>query len=169
MTEIYKELADVPGADKLNTDEVRLAWFLASPSSPLKAKGKHRVNEAVKIVYGNLDSQHDEKIAKLAKDDVKPELKNMINFFKNNEIGFRLRAYFLQVQLFNNFEKIVNIEMNQGAIDNMSPEALASYVSTAIKVSENMPKIIGRIEGSGFIFVEIGARRALVSIADLDS
>lgn len=152
LKEDYPELLKIKELKSLSRHELLFVWYYACKASPFynKENDRERVINSIKFSYGTSLSMAEKN--RLIDGNFKEHIKLAIAKMRKYEPGPRIRAKKMIDNMLTNWEKLIDINVNDenqftdkdGAVDWSKKKA---YIDASAKVSESLPKIIVLAEG----------------------
>jgi hypothetical protein len=163
----YPELAETDEFAGMKAKEVRLCWLLGNRTSPIyKLSKRDRVIKALEIVYGSYYEKNAD--AKLILDGNMPD--HIISGIKKMETynpEYRLKAKLLSQYMFEVLNNM--IVLSETELAGMDIDEKKKYTDLVVKVHEQLPDMVRRLENSyGIKTVERKTKKqVMVSINDV--
>lgn len=163
----YPELSETKEFSALKSKEVRLCWLLGNRTSPIYNLSKRdRLLKALEIVYG----AHYEKNtdAKAILDGEMPdELKLGIKKMETFNPEYRLKAKLMSQYMFDVLNSMIVLDAT--TLASMDIDEKKKYTDLVVKVHEQLPDMVKRLESSyGIKTVDRKTKKqVMVSINDV--
>jgi hypothetical protein len=142
----YPELANEEVFKDLKVKEVRLCWLLGNRTSPIyKLSKKDRLIKAVELVYGkNHDKIPDAR--EILSGNVPDRIRDAVNRMETYNPEYRLRAKLLSQYMFDTLNEM--IVLDSVTIAGMDIDEKKKYTDLMVKVHEQLPEMVKRLETS---------------------
>lgn len=142
----YPELMDIDEFRDLTPRELNFVWYFANRTSPYsKEKNKKKkVELSIKQGYGE-GATHKIRVDFVA-GKFPEKVRNAIGRMERFNPSVRMKAKQSVEKIFERLRQLVDISREE--LNEMDLSEKSSYTNLAIKVSENLPKIVGQLEQS---------------------
>lgn len=165
----YPELLLIKEFSALGARDLLFVWWLSNPTSPivlLRGEDEHTKRTlAIKQVYGKTITG--DKLDSFTSGNFPEKIKLAIERMRLVEPGIRAKAKMMTMKMMENFEKMVEVDMDDfdtivkepgtGKIISRETNFTArnNYINSCAKISETLPNLIKQSE-EGFGIVEVG-------------
>ncbi len=165
----YPELLLIKEFSVLGAKDLLFTWWISNPTSPIVLLKDHDQRSknllAVRQVYGK--TMTGEKLDSYTSGNFPEKVKIAIERMKLLEPGIRAKAKMMTMKMMENFEKMVEVDMDDfdtivkdpvsGKVISKETNFTArnNYINSCAKISETLPNLIKQSE-EGFGIVEIG-------------
>lgn len=149
----YPDLKNVEEFKKLSVHHLLFVWYFACEASPIYniKEDEYRSKEAVKYVQ-TLNSNYFTGLDKTKFENLNFENKVLIAIKKMSSyrMGPRIRAKKMIDQALDNYERIVNFDINSTAFmdkeDNVDFDKIAKYTTATTNIMKNLPILVQQAE-----------------------
>tara|TARA_R110002020_G_scaffold58337_3_gene159820 strand:+ start:8598 stop:9161 length:564 start_codon:yes stop_codon:yes gene_type:complete len=163
----YPELADIDEFKDLKVKELKLCWMLGNRTSPIyDMDKKSRLFRALELVYGK-NYQYRKDLKSIIDGDIPHEMKVAIKKMESFNPELRLKAKLLSEYMFDTINQMVVLDPE--SLVHMDIDEKKKYTDLVVKVHEELPKMVKRLEGSyGVKIKEVKTNKeVLVKINDI--
>lgn len=173
MLKQYPELADYPELKDLKPREVKVAWYIGNPTSPMfkdHKKLSERIKKSAEYVYNSPGSRERAEVKEMLRGQLPHHLEQAVIVMESFSLSHRLRAKYMDEYIFEQLSDIIRLDdVTKAAMDTDDKQ---KYARLATLVSSEMPTLIRRIEGSHGVTVnneDSEEFRQHVTVKDLKS
>lgn len=163
----YPELAEDDVFSKMKVKEVRLCWLLGNRTSPIyKLSKKDRLAKGLQLVYGQ-HYQSNKDAAEMLAGNVPDHIKEGIARMELFNPEYRLRAKLLSQYMFDVLNDMIVLDAT--TIASMDIDEKKKYTDLVVKVHEQLPDMVKRLENSyGVRTIEKNTKKqVMVTINDV--
>ena len=142
----YPDLAEDDVFGKMKVKEVRLCWLLGNRTSPIyKLSKKDRLVKGLQLVYGHhYESQKD--ASEMLLGNIPDQIREGISRMETFNPEYRLRAKLLSQYMFDVLNDMIVLDFS--TIASMDIDEKKKYTDLVIKVHEQLPDMVKRLETS---------------------
>jgi len=142
----YPDLAEDDVFGKMKVKEVRLCWLLGNRTSPIyKLSKKDRLVKGLQLVYGHhYESQKD--ASEMLLGNIPDHIREGISRMETFNPEYRLRAKLLSQYMFDVLNDMIVLDFS--TIASMDIDEKKKYTDLVIKVHEQLPDMVKRLETS---------------------
>jgi hypothetical protein len=153
LRRLHPQLLEEPEFKSLSTTDMLFVWYFANKTSPFASESSDRVKArfSYEASYGDREPDRKEKyINGIFPEKVREAIEKMA-LFKPEE---RVRALAMMYTMFNNLEKLVDVDVDENFIvidDNgkrvgIDWTARKNYIDSVSKVNEVLPELVRKME-----------------------
>lgn len=165
---VYPELSEITEFKDLKPKELRLCWLLGNRTSPIYSVSNknERLVRGLELVYGkNYDKNRENEWLKSG--EMPAKLIAGVRRMEHFNVEYRLKAKLLSEYMFDMLSKMVVLD--PAKLSSMDVDDMKKYTDLVVKVHEQLPDIIKRLETAyGVQTVEkTTKKKVMVSINDI--
>lgn len=150
LRHLYPELSTMPDFKGLTGRDMMFIWWCENPSSPYvleKLPDPLRISNAIGQAWGKIDT---EKARAYISGNIPDNIRRAMDKMASFDPPARIKAKIIVNKIFNNFEKIVDVDVTDvNFIDkdgNTDWSKKKAYIDACTNVSDALPKLLKQLE-----------------------